>query len=138
MTPTLIDTDVLSYFLRGQWPVVQRVQEYLHTYERLNLSIVTYYEILSGLRHKDAARQLDRFLELVRHNIMLPLTTASCDLSATLYAQLRQQGETVDDIDLLIAGIALEHGLAVATHNLGHFRRIPGLVVQDWTLDDDR
>ena len=39
----------------------------------------------------------------------------------------------VDDIDLLIAGIALEHGLVMVTRNGRHFERIEGLTVEDWS-----
>jgi predicted nucleic acid-binding protein len=39
----------------------------------------------------------------------------------------------VDDIDLLIAGIALEHGLVIVTRNCRHFERIEGLTVEDWS-----
>jgi hypothetical protein len=35
--------------------------------------------------------------------------------------------------DLLIASIALAHGLIVATGNVREFQRIPGLAVEDWT-----
>jgi tRNA(fMet)-specific endonuclease VapC len=131
--PALVDTDVLSLFLRGEPAVVKRVGDYLSEHATLNLSIITYYEILSGLAYRDASKQRERFLELVRYNTVLPLTMRACDIAADLYARLRKQGRPVDDIDLLIAGIALEHDFAIATHNISHFERIAELTVDDWT-----
>jgi len=131
--PALVDTDILSLFLRGEPAVVNHFAAYLKAYPRINLSIITYYEIVSGLKYKDANKQLDRFLELVRNNTLLPLTKRSCDIAAEAYARLRKQGKPIDDIDLLIAGIALENNLVLATRNVGHFDRVEELIVEDWS-----
>jgi tRNA(fMet)-specific endonuclease VapC len=135
MKPALIDTDILSLFLRGEPAVVSCFAAYLQAFDRLNISIITYYEILSGLRYRDANKQLERFLELIHNNNLLPLTVDACGIAAMLYADLRKQGNPIDDIDLLIAGIALENKLVIATRNVGHFNRVQGLAVEDWTKD---
>ncbi|WP_083798975.1 hypothetical protein [Coleofasciculus chthonoplastes] len=62
MKPALVDTDILSMFFRGNPAVVSNVQTYLNKYRKINLSIITYYEILSGLNHRDAHKQLALFL----------------------------------------------------------------------------
>ncbi len=41
MKPTLVDTDILSEFLRGTPKVVKNVADYLQHYDALNLSIIT-------------------------------------------------------------------------------------------------
>ena len=48
-------------------------------------------------------------------------------------ARLEVAGSRIDDMDLAIAAIALSRGLAVATLNSRHFRRIEGLEVHDWS-----
>lgn len=53
-------------------------------------------------------------------------------LSAEIYATLRRSGTPVDDIDLLIAGVAISNDLVLITHNQCHFDRIDGLEWQDW------
>ena len=54
MKPTLLDTDILSEFFRGNTKVLENVNIYLKEYPSLNFSIITYYEILNGLLYKDA------------------------------------------------------------------------------------
>ncbi len=50
-----------------------------------------------------------------------------------MYAVLRNIGQTVDDVDLLIAGIASANGFTVVTNNRRHFDRIEGIAVEDWS-----
>jgi predicted nucleic acid-binding protein len=52
--------------------------------------------------------------------------------AAEIGAALRRRGETVETTDLFIAATALVHGLIVATRNVRHFNRVPGLVVENW------
>ncbi len=61
MKQVMIDTDILSLFFRKDMAVVGHFKEYLKQYEKIHLSIITYYEILSGLKHKNAEKQLDTF-----------------------------------------------------------------------------
>jgi len=56
----IIDTDTLSYFFRGNRQVIDKIDKYLVEYGFINISIVTYYEVLNGLLFKDADKQLQR------------------------------------------------------------------------------
>ena len=113
--------------------MVAHFQAYLTTHRQINISIVTYYEILSGLKHRDAQKQLSLFLEFAAQNVILPLTKQSVTLSAEIYANLRLNGIPIDDIDLLIAGVAIANNLVVVTHNQRHFSRIEKIELQDWS-----
>jgi tRNA(fMet)-specific endonuclease VapC len=59
------------------------------------------------------------------------------DPAAGHYAVVRHHLESIGAViganDLLIASIALAHGLIIATGNVREFQRIPGLAVEDWT-----
>jgi len=133
MNPALLDTDILSYFLRGDSVVKARATEYLREYPSLNYSIFSHYEILSGLRYRDAHKQLDKFLDFVALNRMLPFTVHSVEIAADIYAALRSHGKIIDDVDILIASIARENQLTLVTNNTSHFTPIPDLTVENWT-----
>lgn len=77
---------------------------------------------------------MNSFLEFASLNNILPLTIQSSENSAVIYADLRKKGTPVDDIDLLIAGIAIENNMIVVTNNTSHFERIEGLDVENWSL----
>lgn len=56
----------------------------------------------------------------------------SARISSELYSTLKQSGKIVDDVDLFIAGIAIENDMILATNNDNHFGRIPGLTIENW------
>jgi hypothetical protein len=47
-------------------------------------------------------------------------------------AHLAALGTPIGPNDLLIAAIALAHGLTVVTHNTAEFSRVRGLSIEDW------
>ena len=133
MKQALIDTNIVSFFFRNQVKVVERFQAYVKEHSKINISIITYYEIISGLKHRDAQKQLTSFLEFASYHTVLPLTTDSTHVSSDIYASLRKKGTPVDDIDILIAGIAIANNLILATNNQRDFSKIEGLEIEDWS-----
>lgn len=133
MKQVLIDTDIISYFLKGNENVFLRFQEYLKEFDRINISIITYYEIVSGLTFKNAEKQLQIFEEFCSTARIINLSKDSIKVAADIYANQRKKGEAVDDIDILIAGIAICNDLVLVTNNIKHFGKIEGLVVENWT-----
>lgn len=132
MKPALVDTDILSEFLRGTPKVVENTGKYLQEYDAINLSIITYYEILNGLLYKDARKQLLKFTDFAELNKILPLTISATRQAAEIYANLRKQGQPIGHTDCLIAGIALTNGLQLVTNNTEHFNRVKGLELVNW------
>lgn len=133
MKPALIDTDILSEFLRGHEKVVAHVDDYLKEFGHINISIITYYEILNGLLYKDAKKQLEKFEAFVKLNRVIPLTVKTARSAATIQADLRKRGAEIGHTDTLIAGIALTNKMQLVTNNVNHFKRVKGLNVVNWT-----
>jgi len=132
MNEALIDTDILSYYFKGDRKVFAKFEEYLSTYEFINISIITYFEILGGLKHKDAQNQIKLFENFIDSNNLLYITKNSTAISAEKYAEVVKKGKTTGTSDLLIAGIAIEHSLVVVTNNEKHFKNISGLKIENW------
>lgn len=132
MNRALIDTDILSYYLKGDPNVKRNFEKYLDHYDIIEISLITYYEITSGLMAKNAFKQLNIFEDFISENIIIPLTEKSVKISSEIYSTLRQSGNTVDDIDLLIAGVAIENEMTLVTNNDNHFSRIPGMKIENW------
>ena len=129
----MLDTDILSEFLRGNSKVIAKVDEHLKEYGYINLSIITYYEILNGLLYMDARKQLVKFEEFVELNKVIPLTLKMVKTAAVIQADLRKKGTEIGHTDTLIAGIAMTSELQLVTNNTDHFKRIKGLDIANWT-----
>jgi len=129
----MLDTDILSEFLRGNPKVIAKVDEHLKEYGFINISIITYYEILNGLLYKDARKQLSKFEEFVELNKVIPLTLRMAKKAAIIQADLRKKGTEIGHTDTLIAGIAITSELQLITNNTDHFTRIKGLEIANWT-----
>ncbi|MCS6919723.1 MAG: type II toxin-antitoxin system VapC family toxin [Fimbriimonadales bacterium] len=132
MERLLLDTDVISFYLRGHLQTLQRVARYLEHYSQLELSVVSYYELRRGLVRIGASRRL-RDLEILaaRSKVWEVSYEVAHDASA-IAGTLMAQGEKLDDADVLIAATARVLGIGVATGNLRHFGRIEGLRVENW------
>jgi tRNA(fMet)-specific endonuclease VapC len=49
MSRVLIDTDILSYYFKGDVDVIRNFSRYLDQYDLIETSLITYYEITGGL-----------------------------------------------------------------------------------------
>ena len=134
MKPTLLDSDTLSLFRRRDLQVSRYAWREITQQGHLTFSELTYYEITRGLKAKGAHVQLADFEQFCLAHHILPFTHQASIIAADLWADLKQRGQMIGEIDVLIAATASSEGLAVATHNTMHFNRIPGLTVVDWTM----
>ncbi len=112
--------------------MVERFQDYLKDFDQINISIVTYFEVLGGLNFKSADKQIQNFEEFVTNNNIIHISEASAKISADIYADLRKRGITVGTSDLLIAGVAIENSLTLVTNNEKHYEPIQRLRVENW------
>lgn len=133
MDVALLDTDMLSEVLKRRHPgVAENARNYLQAHGQFAISIFTQFEIVRGLKEKQAARQLARFETFCQHSSVLPLATNIFERAADLWVMARKSGHPHGDADLLIAATALEHQHALITGNLHHFAWVPGLICVDW------
>lgn len=88
---------------------------------------------MSGLKFRNSEKYLSSYIEFSSEINILPVTEASVEISSQLYASLRKEGNSLDDMDLLIAGTGLEYNCILATGNQNHFERIRELKIENWT-----
>ena len=99
----------------------------------IGLSVVAIAELLHGAYRADLeARQRQRleFIEeLCRDVPVYPVTLEVVRLVGKIKGQQEAKGVRISFEDLLIGATALHLGYSVVTHNVRHFRLIPGLSV---------
>ncbi|MBK9546239.1 MAG: type II toxin-antitoxin system VapC family toxin [Dehalococcoidia bacterium] len=122
----LADSDCAIDYLRGRavlggFFVTQLMNN------QVAVSTITVFELLFGAQIRG---RFDVESILARVDI-LPVSEVSARLSAEEGSRLAASGNRLDTPDLLIAGVALEHGLSLVTRNRRHFSRINGLTLLD-------
>lgn len=127
-----LDTNIITAFLKKDLRVVKRVSDYLEFFDRLTINIISYYEILRGLKDLGNEEKLRRFEEFIQENELVSITKETVEKAAEIYAYLKKDGNLIEDADILMASIAIVEGLVLITDNISHFRRVKGLRTQNW------
>ena len=131
----LFDTDILSHLMKRS-PPLPLVRRFASVPAREQAtSSITLGELYYGARRLGAAGEALalRIQEtLARSLVVLPFDAPAAVRYGALRAELEAAGTPIGDADTRIAAIALEHGLVLVSGNLRHFRRVPGLAVEDW------
>lgn len=130
---SLLDTDILSDLMRPPSNSAVNALAYEKEYGRFTFSIITRYEILRGLKAKQATAQLAAFELACKYSEILPLDDRTIVRAADIFADLKRRGELIGDADILIAATALENALVMVTNNIKHFSKITGLKLSNWS-----
>ena len=108
----LIDTSVL----------IDLYERKLEEYAGSAVSVITLFEFTRGIKgeRKRVAvlKRLEKIFK-VEHIDNLILLTA-----ANMYRKLKENGELLEDADLLIGATAVAKGYLVWTRNIKHFKRL--------------
>jgi tRNA(fMet)-specific endonuclease VapC len=126
-----LDTNALIHALKG----TGRVRERLTAVDPVQIGIpaVVAYEVeygtLKAANPELRRRELSRLLSVVE---VLPFNLEAADRAARLRRSLERAGQTIGALDILIAGTALAFGCTLVTNNTAEFRRVPGLLLEDW------
>lgn len=129
----ILDTDALSAIVSPRCPE-RLVRGLAAMGGTVFTTAVNWAEICYGLaRHPSGKRLRKRYQELVLPALtILPFDEECAGVYGGLRSGLERQGQRLGEADLMIAAIALRHGLVLVSGNVRHFSRVPGLKVTNW------
>lgn len=125
-----LDANAWSEILQGNRSFTARFEMALQRAEILICPVVLY-EVRRGLEHAQKKKHLVAFDELASQCIWRELNREIWLEMATLWADLRRKGISVEDADLAIGVHARHFAAAVVTHNVRDFRHL-GIEIEDW------
>ena len=137
----LLDTNVVSEMMRPR--PNPRVARFLDSVaeEGIGLAAITVWEVLDGIGLLDLGRRRDDLAERVQFIVddlfedrMLDWTAADARTCARIMEDKRRRGEALDDHlpDAMLAGMAVNRGIAVITRNESDFRNTGARIVNPW------
>ena len=124
----MFDSDVLIWYLRRN-PVAIRLVDETPSRE---IAVVSYMEVLRGVRDKKELRDLKSFLAEF-HFRMLPLSE-NIGQRAAIYVEEFCLKIAMSVADALLAATAVEFGLPLATGNTKHFPPTDGLDIRPFRI----
>ena len=122
----LVDTDVLIWFLRGQ----NSARDAIARCRSVELSAVSYMELVQGVRDKKELRMLRRTIGLNGWRI-LPLTE-EIGHRATHYVENYALSNGIRMADALIAASAVQSDATLMTANVRHYKCIPDITLEHY------
>jgi tRNA(fMet)-specific endonuclease VapC len=128
----LLDTNIASYAIKGNFPQVRkRLLE--APMPEVGISVITEAELRFGAARKAASPHLtlavEEFLSRVE---ILPWDSEAAKRYGSLRAALEDSGAPMGNLDMMIAAHALAASATLITHDRV-FRRVKGLPIDDWT-----
>ena len=133
-----LDTNAVSDILRKRKTVVSRMLAELHSGNHITICSIVYYEIVRWLKSSGAFKRLADFHELY-DNLPLQLfldrnNMRVIERATDIYKQLHH-GQQIEDNDIYIAAITMEHDCVLVSDNIRHFSRIEGLRLVNWRTE---
>lgn len=126
-----LDTNSVSYFLKGRGRVAERLLA--QPPSNVGLPSVVLYELEYGALRSQAPAELKARLDsLLRFLRVLPFGEGETRAAAAIRAKLEAEGKPIGPLDVLVAATSLEQQAVLVTHNTREFRRVAGLRLEDW------
>ncbi len=140
----ILDTDSLTLLLQGHPTVADNLAA--KTPGEVVITVVTAEEQiwgrLSAIRRASQASDKERLVRTYRkfhealNDLLRFVILDFTEIANLQYQELRCQKIRVGTQDLRIAAIALSVDAIVVTRNQRDFRQVPGLQLNDWTIEN--
>jgi len=130
MPQYMLDTDTVSFVLRGQGQVAARLLE--HRPSQLCISSITLAELRFGAEARRSRKLHSLIRTFVEAVAVVPFDERAADCFATVAVALARRGKPIGTFDTLMAAHALSLGLTFVTNNTEHFGRVAGLRTENW------
>ena len=123
----LLDTDIVSFYLRGLHDLAAKVQGLGPA--RIHVSRVTHTELMVLVERREAGKISRRSVQNLMESVtFVDIDDAAWEMFPMIKARLMSAGKKVGDADILQGAVATTRGLAFVTHNRGHYEAIASVV----------
>jgi tRNA(fMet)-specific endonuclease VapC len=128
-----LDTSVLVQIIRKEKKAVERLRTASDNDANVSTTMINVCELYVGAyRSKDPQKELEKVRCVVSALRVLELGDGASRRYGELANSQVLKRNPIGDFDLMISCVALEFEEILATHNAGHFSRVPGLRIEAW------
>ena len=120
----LVDTDVLIWYMRGN----EKAKSALQNLDGFSISVVTYIELVQGLRNKEELNTLRNSLKGWRANIIY--INEEISAKAMFLVEQFHLSHSLQLADALVGATAVIYGLPLLTANTKHYALIKNIILK--------
>jgi len=117
----LIDTDVLIWYLRGN----EKAGKIINANIPFNISVISYMELVHGMRNKGELRVLQK--QLKKWSTSIIQIDMNISTRAMFFVEDYYLSHSLELADAVIAATAIEHHYILLTANDKHYGFIPNI-----------
>lgn len=112
----LIDTDVLIWYMKGN----KKAYNTIENLENFFISVVTYMELVQGMRNKTELNMLRKALNAWNAKILY--ISEEISVKAMFFVEQHYLSHSIQLADSLIGATAIAYGLPILTGNDKHYK----------------
>jgi len=127
-----LDTNIVSYFLKGNPSVVARMRLENSEGNQFIIPPIVYFEIQNWLLKNNSNNKMIVFKKMYSAGGIGAIDKAVLDIASTVKLKMQQQGKGISDDDLFIAAYCIRHNLPLVTNNIRHFMYIEDMEIINW------
>lgn len=120
----IIDTDVLIWYLKGNEKAYQAIENL----DGFFISVVTYMELVQGMRNKQELNTLRKALHIWNAKILY--ISEEISAKAMFYVEQHFLSHSMQLADALIGATAINRGIPILTANNKHYKMMKDLQVK--------
>ncbi|MCL1929030.1 MAG: PIN domain-containing protein [Treponema sp.] len=132
MSVYTLDSNIISFYLRGNTAVIENIEKAINEDHTVVISPIVYYEVKRGLLLINATKQLQKFADLCNLFPVGEFGDYLLESAIEIYVQERKEKRNIEDADVFIAAFCLHNNYILVTDNAKHFKNIQGLHTVNW------
>ena len=133
MLKYFLDTNIVIYTMKNRPQQVKR--RFQQHRGQLCISSITLGELVFGAEHSQQVEQNLADIEaMVARLEVLPFDNKAAYHFGQIRAALYKIGQPIGPYDMMLAGQARASGLILVTNNVKEFERVPGLLIENWSI----
>jgi predicted nucleic acid-binding protein len=132
MTKYALDTNIVTYYLKGNQIVIDRVADETDNENIIFIPPIVFYEIKRWLLTINSNKKLALFESMCSLSGVGSIDRDILETASIIYSDLQKRGVAVQDNDILIAAYCIYHNYTLVTNNEKHFKHIANLKIENW------
>ncbi|MDR2842911.1 MAG: type II toxin-antitoxin system VapC family toxin [Spirochaetaceae bacterium] len=127
----LLDTNICIYIIKKHPEIVSKFDQFKPSDIKMSSIVLSELEY-GAAKSKKSEQNRNALRNFASSFDIIPFDARDTELFGIIRAELERQGEPIGPYDLQIAAQAVSRKFTLVTNNVGEFKRIRNLSIENW------